>query len=88
MIDQGALWRVRDGKKIDVWEEKWLRKPPVYKAQQPNANQPIPLTVDKLIDEGRRVWNMITVKEMLNDQDAALVEKIPLSRINTPDKLI
>ena len=65
-----------------------MRKPPVYKARQPDANQPTPLTVDKLIDGGRRVWDMITVKEVLNEQDAVLVGKIPLSRINTPDKLI
>ena len=31
---------------------------------------------------------MITIKEVLTDQDAALVEKIPLSRISTPDQLI
>ena len=65
-----------------------MRKPPVYKARQPDANQLTPLTVDKLIDRGKRVWDMITIKEVLNEQDAALVEKIPLSRINTPNKLI
>ena len=68
--------------------DKWLRKPPFYKVQQPDIHQPTPLTVDKFIDENRRSWKMNIVKEVLTDQDAELVEKIPLSRTISSDKLI
>ena len=88
MINQGTIWKVRDSKQIEIWRDKWLRKPSDYKAQQPNANQPTPMKVDRLMDGGRRVWNMNTVKEVLTDHDATLVEKIPLNRISRPNKLI
>ena len=79
---------VGDGKQIEMWKDKWLRKPSDYKAQQLDTNQSTLMKVDRLMDGGRMVWNMTKVKEVLIDQDATLVEKIPLSRISRPDKLI
>ena len=88
MIDKGIIWRVGDGKKIDVWNDRWLKKAQFYKVQPPEFHQPTPLKVDKFIDEDQRSWNMKTGKEVLTNQDAELVEKIPLSKTTCPDKLI
>ena len=54
MIEQGVIWRVRDGRQIDVWKDKWLRKPLEFKAQPPNHIEPTPLKVAKLLVEDRR----------------------------------
>ena len=87
MVDQGTFWRVGDGKRIDVWLDKWVRKFPDFKVEQPQV-QPTPLRVDKLIDVAKKEWNIEMVKQVLNDSDAELVMKIPLSRLCMPDKLI
>ena len=87
VVDQGTIWRVGDGKRINVWLDKWVRKCPDFKVEQPQV-QPTPLRVEKLIDAEKREWNSEVVKQVLNDRDAELVLKIPLSRHCMPDKLI
>ena len=38
VVDQGAMLRVGDRKKIDVWIEKWIKKPPTFKVQPIDQN--------------------------------------------------
>ena len=76
-----------DGKKIDVWRDKWIKKPPSFKVELPQV-QSTPLKVGDLMKEGSREWNMDTVNEVLVRSDAELVAMIPLSRTLIPDKLI
>ena len=83
----GARWKVGDGKKIDVWKDQWLKKPSDYKASPPNQNIPTPLAVTSLInDERSRKIEM--VKDIFPKANANLLEKIPLSRLSKPDRLI
>ena len=69
VIDRGSLWRVGDGKSINVWREKWSKKPPEFIAQKPEV--PTPFKVEKLIAAERREWDMEMVKQVLVEDDAA-----------------
>ena len=31
VLEQGSIWRVGEGKKIDVWNDRWIKKPPEFK---------------------------------------------------------
>ena len=50
VIEQGALWRVGDGRRIEVWADPWLKKPPDGKATHPVGVAPTKLKVCCLID--------------------------------------
>ena len=65
MIKESSIWRVGDGKQIDVWKNKWLKKSPSFKVQLPDHVEPIPMKVEKLLLEGKKEWNMDMVHEML-----------------------
>ena len=64
-----------------------MKKPPYFKAQSPQV-QPTPLSVEKLIVLDKREWDVEMVKEVLVEDDAALVERLPLSQKSRLDKLI
>ena len=87
VVDQGTFWRVGNGQRIDVWQDKWVRKHPDFKVELPQV-QPTPLKVEKLIDTEKREWKADMISQMLNASDAELVMKIPLSKKSMPDKLI
>ena len=77
-----------DGKRIDVWEDKWLKKSPSSKVQLPDLVEPTPMKMEKLLLEDKREWNMEMVREILTQNDADMVSKIPLSKQCSPDRLI
>ena len=88
VIEQGSYWRVGDGKRIDVWRDRWIRKPPNFRVQWSELVEPTPLKVETLFLVGRREWDIRTVKKVLCEEDANLVEAIPLSKTSKPDRLI
>ena len=53
VFEEGACWRVGDGKQIEVWVDAWLNKPPEYRATKPSQT-PTPLKVVALINEDNR----------------------------------
>ena len=88
IIDQETIWRVRDGKKIDVWQDKWIKNPPSFKVQPPNKIQPTPMKVNQIMTTDVVGWNETMLKELMKETDAKLVGKIPLNRANKEDRLI
>ena len=87
-MDKGVVWRVGNGRHIQVWQDRWLKKPPEFIAQRVDHNTPTPLRVERLINPKKREWNMDIVREIITASDADIVERIPLSRKKIPDKLI
>ncbi|XP_022747926.1 uncharacterized protein LOC111297471 [Durio zibethinus] len=53
----GIMWKVGDGMSIDAWEDKWIRKPPLFKPlgfpNQDGQN----LKVASLMEVNRRQWD-------------------------------
>ena len=49
---------------------------------------PTPLKVENLLLADRRGWDIRTVREVLCEEDAGLVETIPLCKTSKPDRLI
>ena len=43
-----------DGKRIDVWRDRWIRKPPDFKVKWSELVEPTPLKVEKLILDDKR----------------------------------
>ena len=88
IVEQGATWRVGDGRRIDVWVDPWLKKGPDGRVTHPYGVVPTNLKVCCLIDMERREWKMESVKEIFTEEDAKLISSIHLSKVNMPDRLI
>lgn len=48
-MDEGSIWLVGDGTKIDIWESKCLSNPPSYKVFTLIGDPP-PIVVASIID--------------------------------------
>ncbi|XVE61195.1 hypothetical protein DITRI_Ditri06bG0020100 [Diplodiscus trichospermus] len=88
VVGEGSRWKVGDGNSIDALKDKWLKIPPIFKPRGPPNQEPTPLKVSVLIDEERRKWNMEHVKEIFTEEEANVIERIPLSRTPSLDRLI
>ena len=90
IIQRGALWRIGNGEKINIWQQHWLpRKHPT----QLRIYRIYPLenfedhTVATLFDPITRRWNEELVDGLFVTEDADLIKKIPLSRNAAEDTL-
>ena len=75
------------GKKL-MWNDRWIKKPPEYKATPPVQNDPTLLRVSSLIEADTRMWNMEIIKDIFTEIDANIISNIYMSKSNKPDKLI
>ena len=77
-----------DGKRIDVWVDPWLKKPPEGKDTQPDGVAPTNLKVCCLIDSERREWKMESVRKIFTVEDAHIISSIYLNNVHMLDRLI
>ena len=68
MVEEGACWRVGDGKQIEVWKDAWLNKAPNFRATAPSQT-PTPLKVVVLINEEFRSWKVEMVNDLFTESD-------------------
>ena len=87
-MEQGTIWRVGDGKSIDVWNDRWIKKPPDFKVHKPDQIQPTFMHVERLFHNGMMEWNKDMLRELMGEEEASLIEKIPLSKKGKADRLI
>ena len=83
VIKMGSRFRVGNGKNIKIWQHHWLpiKHPPLVTS--PIIESMEDATVDCLIDEDTRKWDVEMVDGILVPAEAALVKKIPLARSPT-----
>jgi hypothetical protein len=85
---EGLVWRIGDGKQVKIWGDRWVPQPSTFKIQSPCISLPIDAKVAELFDPAGGGWNVQLVKSIFNEEEAALICNIPLSRYNQKDKLI
>ena len=56
VIKQGTRWRLRNGKMIHIWDDKWLLTPTTYKVISPQKNFGDFPMVLALIDHDTKRW--------------------------------
>jgi hypothetical protein len=82
------IWRVGDGKSIQVWGDRWLPRPTSYAIQSiPNTISTNAKVAD-LIDEELKGWNLSLVNEVFDEDEAKAISQIPLSPGLLKDRLI
>lgn len=82
------MWRVGDGKSINIQGNKWIQKFFTFRIQTPRTVLVEDAKVVELIDIQSGTWNEELVKEILNVEEAEMVCSLPISLSGLPDKQI
>ncbi|KAL0006814.1 hypothetical protein SO802_008316 [Lithocarpus litseifolius] len=88
VVRKDTWWRVKNGKRIHIWEDRWLPTPSTHKVISP----PKPLDnfamVSSLIDDDSKWWKPDLVKSLFLPFEAATILRIPISYNLPEDSLI
>ena len=88
VIRKGTRWWVGNGKRIHIWEDKWLPTPTTHKViSTPRAFEDFSM-VSSLIDENTKWWKPDLVNSLFLHFEANEILKIPLSHNLPEDSLI
>jgi hypothetical protein len=87
LLSSGIIWRVGDGKSINVWGDNWL---PNFGSLnfQPELTLPRDAKVSDLIDVSVRGWNCGLIDNCFPAYVANIIKNIPLCPLFPPDKII
>jgi hypothetical protein len=88
LLSQGLIWRVGNGKSIEIWEDRWLPTPHTYKVQTCPQSMDCNSLVASLIDPLTRNWNSNLLQEVFQHEEALVISNIPLCPLQPPDRLI
>ncbi|KAF5447348.1 hypothetical protein F2P56_032905 [Juglans regia] len=88
MIVKGTRWRVGNGATINILQDKWIPRPTTFRVQATCPSISIGDKVSSLIDQNSRQWNSKLVNQLFPQEEAEIIQQIPLSPSNCEDKLI
>jgi hypothetical protein len=85
---EGLIWRVGNGRSINVWGDRWMPSPSSYAIQAHiqllNENS----KVISLIDEGTHWWNHSRINELFSAEEATFIYNILVCSTRQQDNLI
>ena len=88
VIRKGTRWRVGNGKRIHLWEDKWLPTPTTHKVISTlRVFDDFPMVLS-FIDENSKWWKLDLVKSLFLHFEAKEILKIRLSHSLLKDSLI
>jgi hypothetical protein len=73
---RGHIWRVGNGKSINIWKDFWIPGSPSRKIETPRGNV-ICTTINALINPGQ--WDEILINDLFHPLDVGLIMRITLS---------
>lgn len=87
VIKQGAIWRIGDGKTVEIWGDRWLLVKHSPRIVSPRVDVLADSKVSKLMDQDRGCWNREIIEATLLPFEAEIVQKIPLCNTHQPGTL-
>jgi hypothetical protein len=88
LLKKGLVWRVRDGKQIKIWKDKWLPTPTSYMIQSPQRVLDHEARVSTLINTDTNWWNIPLIREVFNREEADTICSLALCSGRQEDKQI
>ena len=88
VVKRGSRWRVGNGERILIWEDKWLPTPTTYKVISPPKSFNGYPRVSALIDRDTRRWKGDVVKSLFLPFEARTILNIPLCHNLPEDQII
>jgi hypothetical protein len=74
---EGLVWRIGDGQRVKVWEDKWIPRE-ITAGHHPNKN--VNMVSELLLPDGGG-WNEEKLREVLFDVHVEDILKIPVGRL-------
>ncbi|XP_050249054.1 uncharacterized protein LOC126696338 [Quercus robur] len=78
VIKRGTRWRVGNGRRIHIWDDRWLPTPSTHKVISPQAGYGDFPWVSSLIDIDTRWWKIDVIHATFLPHEASTILKIPL----------
>jgi hypothetical protein len=78
LLQEGLLWRVRDGKSINIWGDWWVPSPTSYVIQSPIKILDKEAKVCALVDTSTMWWNISLVKSLFSEEEATMILSMPI----------
>ncbi|XP_041000305.1 uncharacterized mitochondrial protein AtMg00310-like [Juglans microcarpa x Juglans regia] len=86
LIKIGMVWSVGNGRRISIWNDKWLPNSVNFQVRSPVSILAADAKVSSLIFEDFHYWNGRLICEIFSREDAAQIYSLPLSRYVEDDK--
>ena len=87
VIQKGAVWRVGDGRKIDIWSHSWLPDVGQSKVISPRIGAGAEKVCD-LFYPNSKIWDLGLIQHILYPWEAEKILKIHFNEISTEDTLV
>ena len=88
VIRHGAIWRIGDGKSVNIWGDRWLSLKYSPIILSPRVGGLVEAKVHSFIDEERKCWKAALIDETILSFEAMVVKNMPLCHTKQPDELI
>lgn len=87
-IEVGSRWIVRNGRKVNIWHDRWLPSPDSFKVINPQRQNLNLEKVAQLIDSESGLWKAELIKEIFIPHEAETILSFPLSPRLLEDSVI
>ncbi|KAA3474146.1 reverse transcriptase [Gossypium australe] len=87
LIADGLLWRIGNGRKVNIWNDPWLPGPGNNRLLVQNMSIQW-TTVNQLIDESSFTWKDDVIRKLVDLDQARRILSIPLARPDVEDVLV
>ncbi|KAF5475845.1 hypothetical protein F2P56_007609 [Juglans regia] len=88
VIFEGSVWRVGTGENIHIWQHKWLHTSHHNMVLSDVKVLDRRAKVADLIDSNSKSWKRDLVNQIFDGGEAEAIIRIPISSLNSKDKLI
>lgn len=88
IVEKGARWVISNGKKVHIWEDRWIPTTDSFKVVSPRSLSSEKVMVPSLIDMDRRSWDVAKVNNTFFPFEAQVISGIPISPRLPKDSLI
>lgn len=89
LIEENALWKMGNGNKIRVWEDRWIPGLEKMKINSENAELAgEELKVERLIDKKNKSWLLSEIEEKITPEEKDVIRAVHLPVERKEDKQI
>lgn len=88
LLKKGLIWRVGNGKFINIWEDSWLNCNYLNRFLSPIRFLPSKSKVFALTINQAPKWNVDLIRRIFSTEEVDAIIGIPLNRVNKEDKLV
>ena len=82
------IWRVGNGKSVQIWKDKWVPNPSTFKIFSPPTLLDLDAKICDLVDTNSKWWNFPLLESLFSSDEVKKIKEIPLSSTNQEDMLI